>query len=145
MARGQRALQVQPVRASQDAGHDVAVLADACAVPPVARGLASVVLAERLRHAVLADAPPAARPVQQVPPVQPRQPRRDLPAAGSGLPACKLVELAQRSADVLIADKPLLGISRRALIPYPGIGTGRALPAMDGLARKHGESLPDRR
>ena len=45
MTRGQRAVQVQPAGVSEDAGHDIAVLAAASAIPAVAGALATVVLA----------------------------------------------------------------------------------------------------
>ena len=121
MVRSQRTAEVQPVRTGQDTGHDLGVIVPAaCAVTAVLAGLVTVVLAQGIRDATPADAPSPARPVEQVSPVQPGQPCRDVPASRSRFPARELVQAAERTADVLIGDEPVLGVRCRAVLVCSG-------------------------
>ena len=90
------------------------------AVTAVLARLVTVVLAQGVRDVTPADAPSPARPVMQVSPVQPGQPRGDLAAGGSRFPARELVQAAQRAADVLVGDEPALGICCRAVFASRG-------------------------
>ena len=95
-------------------------------------------------HATLADTPSAARAIQEIAPVQAGQACRDLPAGRSGFPARELVELAQRTGDVLVGDEPVLGVSRRVVIACPRVGLGQVLPGIARQTRERGEPLPGR-
>src|SRR5205814_7989871 len=127
MAGGQRAVEVQPVRTGEHAGHYLpAVVPAARAVPAVLGGLAPVVLAQGTGDITPADAAPAARPVEQVPRVEAGEPCRDRPAGRSRFPGCKLVQAAEGPADVLVGNEPVLSLGRRAVVVSLGAhGAGR--------------------
>ena len=139
MGGGQRTAEVQPARTRQDAGHYLGAAGPAArAVPAVLAGLAPVVLAQGIRDATLADTAPAARPVQQVPPVEADEPGRDLPAGRSRFPGRKLVQAAESPADVLIGNQPVLSVGRRGVFVPPGAHrAGR-------FTGQHGEPFPGR-
>ena len=125
MVRSQDTAEIQPVRAGQDAGHNLAAVgAAARPVTAVLAGLATVVGAQRVRDATLADALSPARPVEQFPPVQSGQPSRDAPAGSPRLPARELVQPAQCAADVLIGDEPVLSVGCRAALVGPALAAG---------------------
>ena len=139
MAGGQRAVEVQPVRTGEHAGHYLpAVVPAARAVPAVPGGLAPVVLAQGIGDSIPADAASAARPVEQVPRVEAGEPCRDRPAGRSRFPCCKLVQAAEGPADVLVGNEPVLSLGRRAVVVCPdAYRRGR-------LTGQHGEPFPGR-
>ena len=139
MAGSQRAAEVQPVRTREHAGHYLrAVVPAARTVPAVLAGLAPVVVAQGIRDIIAADAASAARPVEQVPPVEAGEPGRDRPAGRSRFPGRELVQAVEGPADVLVGNEPVLSVGRRAVVVCPGAhGAGR-------FAGQHGEPFPGR-
>ena len=139
MGGGQRTAEVQPAGTRENAGHDLgAVGPAACGVPAVLAVLAPVVLAQGIRDAALADTAPAARPVEQVPPVEADEPGRDLPAGRSRFPGRELVQAIEGPADVVIGNEPVLSVGRCGVFVLPGAyRAGR-------FAGQHGEPFPGR-
>ena len=139
MGGRQRAAEVQPAGTGEDAGHDLGAAGPAArAVPAVLAGPAPVVLAQGIRDATLADTAPAARPVEQVPPVEADEPGRGLPAGRSRFPCCQLVQAVQSPADVLIGNQSVLSLGRRGVFIVPGAHrAGR-------FTGQHGEPFPGR-
>ena len=139
MAESQRAVKVQPVRTCEHAGYYLrAVVLAARTIPAVLAGLAPVVAAQGIGDTIPADAAPAARPVEQVPPVEAGEPGRDRPAGRSRFPGCELVQAVEGPADVRVGNEPVLGVGRCAVVACPGAhGAGR-------FAGQHGEPFRGR-